>query len=236
MAINHPGWYQELHQPSISGAATEQPFLTCKSKPHRDMESKTKAAHKQARMEEADTFQGVHLDLNTHHWNEMEEDDNNFLDGVIEFGDGRQYKADTNNGPTPSASPPQVSTREPTTLSQEHPEPVRKEDRLADNFDRSWPRTKDMSTPTSDFAHLPASRAPHNISPSTSQSAHPPVEASNKRSNRLEPYNNSRELGWSTQGSDSRFLHSPASAMFNVSSNYIQLLQKPAPGEGSHHV
>ncbi|KAJ3936667.1 MAG: hypothetical protein NXY57DRAFT_957121 [Lentinula lateritia] len=211
-----------------------------KSKPPRDMESEAEAAHKQARMEEADTFRGVHLDPNAHHWDEMEEDDDNFLDGVIEFGDGRQYKVDTNDGPTPSASPPQVSTREPTTASQEHSEPVRKEDRFADDFDRSWPRTKDISTPTSDFAHLPASRAPHNISPSTSQSAHSPVEASrvlfNERSNRLEPYNNSRELGRSTQGSDSRFVRSPASATFNVSSNNMQLLQKPAPGEGSHRV
>ncbi|KAJ3814994.1 hypothetical protein F5876DRAFT_31560 [Lentinula aff. lateritia] len=211
-----------------------------KSKPPRDMESEAEAAHKQARMEEADTFRGVHLDPNAHHWDEMEEDDDNFLDGVIEFGDGRQYKVDTNDGPAPSASPPQVSTREPTTSSQEHPEPVRKEDRFADDFDRSWPRTKDISTPTSDFAHLPASRVPHNISPSTSQSAHSPVEASrvlfNERSNRLEPYNNSRELGRSTQGPDSRFVRSSASATLNVSSNNIQLLQKPAPGEGSHRV
>ncbi|KAJ3905124.1 hypothetical protein F5879DRAFT_1027983 [Lentinula edodes] len=211
-----------------------------KSKPHRDMESEAKAAHKQARMEQADTFRGVHLDPNAHHWNEMEEDDDHFLDGVIEFGDGRQYKADTTEGPMPSACPPEVNTREPTTSSEEHPEAVRKEDRFADNFDRSWPRTKDVSTLTSDFAHLPASRAPHNISPSTSQSAHSPVEASrvlfNERSNRLEPYNNSRELGRSTQRSDSGFVRSPASATFNVSSNNIQLLRKLAPGEGSYRV
>ncbi|KAJ4487082.1 hypothetical protein C8J55DRAFT_558162 [Lentinula edodes] len=155
MAINHPEWYQGL-QPSVSGAATEQPFLTCKSKPHRDMESEAKAAHKQARMEQADTFRGVHLDPNAHHWNEMEEDDDHFLDGIIEFGDGRQYKADTTEGPMPSACPPEVNTREPTTSSEEHPEAVRKEDRFADNFDRSWPCTKDVSTLTSDFAHLPS--------------------------------------------------------------------------------
>jgi serine/arginine repetitive matrix protein 2 len=29
------------------------------------------AAHKQARMEEADTFRGVHLDPNAHHWDEV---------------------------------------------------------------------------------------------------------------------------------------------------------------------
>ncbi|KAF8827423.1 hypothetical protein HHX47_DHR4000427 [Lentinula edodes] len=194
------------------------------------MESEAKAAHKQARMEQADTFRGVHLDPNAHHWNEMEEDDDHFLDGVIEFGDGRQYKADTTEGPMPSACPPEVNTREPTTSSEEHPEAVRKEDRFADNFDRSWPRTKDVSTLTSDFAHLPASRAPHNISPSTSQSAHSPVEASrvlfNERSNRLEPYNNSRELGRSTQRSDSGFVRSPASATFNVSAAALEDIQK----------
>jgi len=29
------------------------------------------AAHKRARMEEADTFRGVHLDPNAHHWDEV---------------------------------------------------------------------------------------------------------------------------------------------------------------------
>jgi len=29
------------------------------------------AAHKQARMKEADTFRGVHLDPNAHHWDEV---------------------------------------------------------------------------------------------------------------------------------------------------------------------
>jgi serine/arginine repetitive matrix protein 2 len=36
----------------------------------------TAAAHKQARMEEADTFRGVHLDPNAHHWDEVSDDDN----------------------------------------------------------------------------------------------------------------------------------------------------------------
>ncbi|KAJ2928740.1 hypothetical protein H1R20_g8177, partial [Candolleomyces eurysporus] len=51
-------------------------------------------AAKQARSEEADAFRGVHLDPNAHHWDEMEEDDDDFLGGVVEFGDGRQYKND----------------------------------------------------------------------------------------------------------------------------------------------
>ncbi|EEB90922.1 hypothetical protein MPER_10808 [Moniliophthora perniciosa FA553] len=67
----------------------------------KDMEE----ANKQARMEEADTFRGVHLDPNAHHWDEMEEDDDNFLDGVIEFGDGRQYKIDAPSSPPEGKEP-----------------------------------------------------------------------------------------------------------------------------------
>lgn len=33
--------------------------------------AETAAANKQARMEEADTFRGVHLDPNAHHWDEV---------------------------------------------------------------------------------------------------------------------------------------------------------------------
>ena len=33
--------------------------------------AETAAASKQARMEEADTFRGVHLDPNAHHWDEV---------------------------------------------------------------------------------------------------------------------------------------------------------------------
>ncbi|KAJ4476710.1 hypothetical protein J3R30DRAFT_3373785 [Lentinula aciculospora] len=204
-----------------------------------ETETETEVAHKQARMEEADTFRGVHLDPNAHHWDEMEEDDDNFLDGVIEFGDGRQYKIDTNDEPVPSASSPtHTISREPINSTQEHPETVRKEDRFADDFDRSWPRSKNTSNHNSDLVHIPAARATHNISPSTSHSAHSPVEASrvlfNERLNRLEPYNNSRDMGRPSQGSESRSVRNPASATVQVSSNNIRLLQKPAPGEGPH--
>jgi hypothetical protein len=34
-------------------------------------EAASAAANKQARMEEADTFRGVHLDPNAHHWDEV---------------------------------------------------------------------------------------------------------------------------------------------------------------------
>ncbi|KAJ3827387.1 hypothetical protein F5880DRAFT_1537760 [Lentinula raphanica] len=207
-----------------------------KSKSRKDAELEAEVANKQARMEEADTFRGVHLDPNAHHWDEMEEDDDNFLDGVIEFGDGRQYKIDTNDDSVPLSAPIQVTSREQIDSSQDQSEPVRKEDRFADDFDRSWPRTK--KTPTSDFVPAPGPRAPQSVSPSTSQSAHSPLEPSrvlfNERSNRLEPYNNSRESGRPNQGSEPRFVRNPAPATFAVSSNNIQLLQKPPSGENSH--
>ncbi|KAJ3736928.1 hypothetical protein DFJ43DRAFT_1048471 [Lentinula guzmanii] len=210
-----------------------------KSQMRKETETEAEAAHKQARMEEADTFRGVHLDPNAHHWDEMEEDDDNFLNGVIDFGDGRQYKIDTNDDSAPSASSPtQVTSRELIDPSQDVSEPARKEDRFGDDFDRSWPRTRNVSTPTSEFDHVPGPRAPQNISPSTSQTAQSPAETSrtlfNERSNRFEPYNNSRESARSTQGSDSRFVRNPTSATLNASSDNVRLLQKPALGEVSH--
>ncbi|GAA5967828.1 hypothetical protein JCM3765_001894 [Sporobolomyces pararoseus] len=40
-------------------------------------------------LQNLDAFRGVHLDPNAHHWDEDEDD---FLDTTIEFGDGTQYK------------------------------------------------------------------------------------------------------------------------------------------------
>ncbi|KAK7463860.1 hypothetical protein VKT23_005795 [Stygiomarasmius scandens] len=147
-------------------------------------------ASKQARMEEADTFRGVHLDPNAHHWDEMEEDDDNFLDGVIEFGDGRQYKIDTTQ---PTDSPPIESTSyremKPSEDATDN-KPVRKEDRFVDDFDRSWPRTK--PSPSSSSKDLHTATSPSSASPSL----HSPQDSSrvlfNERSNRLEPYSSTR--------------------------------------------
>ncbi|KAG1757318.1 hypothetical protein EDB19DRAFT_1933564 [Suillus lakei] len=148
---------------------------------------------KSVTLEEADAFRGVHLDPNAHHWDEMEEDDDHFLDGVIEFGDGRQYKispaeASAQNAPSPD---PATDTVEP------HPEivdggrvPVSKEDRFADDFDRRWPRSR----PSPSFAHKDLPRAPRHpsMSPASSHPSYSPSEGPrvlfNERSNRLEPY------------------------------------------------
>lgn len=141
----------------------------------------------------------------------MEEDDDNFLGGVIEFGDGRQYKVEPSS--RPSESPPL-----PDSVSLPHNDitrprldeaaslkntevPVSKEERFADDFDRSWPRSRTspaLSTrdsPLSSGQLPPSTRAgpAGPISPVTPLS---PQETSrvlfNERSNRLEPYNHAR--------------------------------------------
>ncbi|GBE78105.1 predicted protein [Sparassis crispa] len=147
---------------------------------------------KQAITAEEDTFRGVHLDPNAHHWDEMEEDDDNFLGGVIEFDDGRQYKiqpADVHQQSTPELATASAadSTKQAGTLSID--QPVSKEDRFADDFDRSWPRSRITTTfpqqQRDPFPNGPASAT-------SSQSHHSPQESSrvlfNERSNKLEPY------------------------------------------------
>ncbi|TFY82064.1 hypothetical protein EWM64_g1944 [Hericium alpestre] len=64
------------------------------------------APQNQSMIQEAEAFRGVHLDPNAHHWDEMEEDNDDFLGGVIEFGDGRQYKIQAADSPSQRASPP----------------------------------------------------------------------------------------------------------------------------------
>lgn len=118
----------------------------------------------------------------------MEEDDDNFLDGVIEFGDGRQYKiqsADAQGPPLPTPKDNNIVQGVEAPAA-----PVSKEERFADDFDRSWPRSK--TSP----AIAPREPLPHPvpISPSSSQATQSPKDASrvlfNERSNRLEPYSN----------------------------------------------
>lgn len=119
----------------------------------------------------------------------MEEDDDNFLEGVIEFGDGRQYKveaADSQRIQTPSQDSTQRTEADSSV-------PVRKEDRFVDDFDRSWPRSRPSpSTAEKPLSAGGQSRSP-TASPAISHPTHSPKESSrvlfNERSNRLEPYN-----------------------------------------------
>ncbi|KAG2156468.1 uncharacterized protein EDB93DRAFT_913624 [Suillus bovinus] len=202
---------------------------------------------KSVTLEEADAFRGVHLDPNAHHWDEMEEDDDQFLDGVIEFGDGRQYKispaeASAQNVPSPDTA---------MDIVEPHPEivdggkvPVSKEDRFADDFDRRWPRSR----PSPSFVHKDLPRAPRHpsMSPASSHPSYSPSEGSrvlfNERSNRLEPYSshpNTRHFSgapMSRRGSHIEHvpplvdLRNGRDGPMRSPVQPVQLLQKPAGG------
>ncbi|KAL0950847.1 hypothetical protein HGRIS_007605 [Hohenbuehelia grisea] len=208
---------------------------------------------KQLRNEEADTFRGVHLDPNAHHWDEMEEDDDNFLDDVIDFGDGRQYKIEAvATQPSPEGS----SLLDGRTHPTKDEIPVSKEERFADDFDRSWPRTR--PSPSIPPRGLPSAAA-HSVvssSPASSHQHYSPQEQSrvlfNERSNRLEPYSsashngqhgqhgqhgfrgnheqpfgNGKRMDYSTSPSESRRSRDLPSVHTNGPGN-VQLLQKQA--------
>ncbi|KAK7694366.1 hypothetical protein QCA50_001552 [Cerrena zonata] len=194
-------------------------------------------AQKQALAAEADAFRGVHL-KNTHHWDEDEGDDGDFLGGVIDFGDGRQYKVQPSE---PSHSPPPNNAELEADSSTKHLDPdipVSKEERFADDFDRSWPRSRPPDS-SSRFSNGPPSSV-------SSQSMHSPQESSrvlfNERSNRLEPYSNSHAPRFGNREHfprrDSRSDHavSPTESRNGRESLShrpgVQLLQKPA---GSEH-
>ncbi|GLB36413.1 putative mRNA processing [Lyophyllum shimeji] len=223
------------------------------------------AASKQARMEEADTFRGVHLDPNAHHWDEMEEDDDNFLDGVIEFGDGRQYKIETTDEPSADSSLTMdtASSAEPHLMSKSRLDditslkgtgsdlPVSKEERFADDFDRSWPRSRTSPATPRDVPLPSGHPGPHPAptSPALSQDMHSQQESSrvlfNERSNRLEPYNHTHRTGAGQYMSKSRTWQESSTSPteprntrdFSSSSqsqaHNIQLLQKSGGTEPS---
>ena len=125
----------------------------------------------------------------------MEEDDDNFLDNVIEFGDGRQYTvAPTEPEQAPSDQPVAQTGGDTSAEITDHTSSpaVAKEDRFADDFDRSWPRSKFSPTVIQrDFPSRSSRQA--STSPASSQPSHSPLEGPrvlfNERSNRLEPYN-----------------------------------------------
>lgn len=173
----------------VAKVAARKPPIVDQAKPAVD------AAANQARLEEADTFRGVHLDPNAHHWDEMEEDNDDFLGGVIEFGDGRQYKIEANEDPP--LQPSLGSKSQPGVIA-----PVSKEERFVDDFDRSWPKSRSSPASSSrDFTPAPLSHGSGSpqVSPVALQSAHSPQDSSrvlfNERSNRLEPYSHSHRPG-----------------------------------------
>ncbi|TFY69070.1 hypothetical protein EVJ58_g656 [Rhodofomes roseus] len=194
------------------------------------------AAQKEAMTAEADTFRGVHLDPNAHHWDEMEEDDDNFLDGVIDFGDGRQYKVEATEvlqippsaQDVPGSAKGNDDPAPPNEGLASLDQPVSKEERFAEDFDRSWPRSGLTTNFTSGQREQFSNGAP---SPASSQSVHSPSESKvlfNERSNRLEPYSSvhppHRQAGVSPSESRGGRDIPP-----HVHPQNVQLLQK-APG------
>ena len=182
----------------------------------------------------------------------MEEDDDNFLDNVIEFGDGRQYKV----APTATGQPAAASTTT-TPVGEETPvsiidhvstEPVSKEERFADDFDRSWPRTR--QSPIVLQRDLPSHSSRHiSVSPTPSQLGHSSAEGSrvlfNERSNRLEPYTSPNvpnrlgsSFGFSRRNAHGEPALSSAEPRFCKDTlphspvHPVHLLQKPS--EGTH--
>ncbi|RPD81726.1 hypothetical protein L226DRAFT_496780 [Lentinus tigrinus ALCF2SS1-7] len=197
-------------------------------------------AHKQAvmaeLMAEEDTFRGVHLDPNAHHWDEMEEDDDNFLGGVIEFDDGRQYKVQSSDArhPSPPRDPSKLLSPGSSARIGGVDQPVSKEERFADDFDRSWPRSRPG----------PSSLPPGSASSPSSVSVQSPQESSrvlfNERSNRLEPYSHQRhsgpgapQQGWRNSRSD--YSMSPTEGRRDAPPHtQFQLLQKGSNGAMPH--
>ncbi|KAF7339937.1 hypothetical protein MVEN_01911300 [Mycena venus] len=225
----------------------------------RERELASAAANKQARMEEADTFRGVHLDPNAHHWDEMDADDDNFLDGVIEFGDGRQYKIESADLPTDlssatlaatesSSSIPSMPSRSGSRLDRDEMSqqaPVSKEERFADDFDRSWPRSR--ASPSVSTRDLPGAvpsthpsssnynTAPSPVSPAVSMASDSASRALlfNERSNKLEPYNRGAGApgaGQKRSGGDGFPAASPTESRQFGSGQQPQLLQNRGRG------
>jgi hypothetical protein len=119
---------------------------------------------------------------------QMEEDNDDFLGGVIEFGDGRQYQIQPVDAPQTSqdSSVPALETSSQDLQSPLAPAGINKEDRFSDDYDRSWPRSAALSSNIRPRVGPPAGAS------TSSNSSMSPQEASrvlfNERSNRREPW------------------------------------------------
>ncbi|ELU44642.1 hypothetical protein AG1IA_01329 [Rhizoctonia solani AG-1 IA] len=108
-----------------------------------------------------DSFRGMHLDPNAHHWDEMEDESNDFLGEVIDFGDGKTYAVPHED----------VESTPGSTFT--------KDTRLGNDYDRSWPR----SQPTHSEPEGSRFSQQHGLPPRHPDGRH----LFNERSNRLEP-------------------------------------------------
>lgn len=147
---------------AADSAETKRPAVSAAQTGHPATDSTAHGADSDAR----DSFRGMHLDPNAHHWDEMEDESNDFLGEVIDFGDGKTYT---------------VPPEEDETASNQA---FNKETRLGDDYDRSWPRSRP----------LPSEPETSQSSRIAQQHGLPPRQPSgdgrvlfNERSNRLEP-------------------------------------------------
>jgi hypothetical protein len=125
-------------------------------------------------------------------------DNDDFLGGaVIDFGDGKQYTV----APT---EVPQTNTTSDSTVAV--PNLATSQDRLGDDFDRSWPPRPSPGAPS-----------PRDL-PSTSPSTHFASSHAdgkglfNERSNRVEPY--SRESRFPQRSASGQYQHPPGKGGF----------------------
>lgn len=156
----------------------------------------------------------------------MSDEDSEDFDGVIEFGDGTQYKIEQKPNPS-QGIPPERSI---TPFEPDGP-PVAKEERFGEDMGRNWPRQSELAVgqPPIDKPSLQLSVSSHPISEALSQTHSPHDGVSptsrvlfNERLNRLEPLSESKAPFGSRQ-------REPAFTSPTYSSN-IQLLQKGPPG------
>ena len=160
----------------------------------------------------------------------MEGDDDDFLGGVIEFGDGRQYKIESNDLPQDTSSSLLSQSMAEADLRDSPSLPITKEDRFVDDFDRSWPKSR--HSPAEVATDFPPSTSP-NISPDISHPTHTLQDSSrvlfNERSNRLEPYSQLHR----PQGpfGAKRAVHQEASGSESRGAHNVQVLQKTMGGE-----
>src|SRR6266702_631480 len=128
---------------------------------------------------------------------QMEEDNDDFLEGVIEFGDGRQYQIQPVDVPLSmeDSAPAAISNPEaqgPNPQSPSTAARINKEDRFSEDFDRSWPRSAALSS------NIRPRIGPSAAASTSSNSSLSPQEASrvifNERSNRLEPWSSNNRI------------------------------------------
>lgn len=150
---------------------------------------------------------------------------------MIEFGDGRQYKIESNEQAGPSGSQgPRPQTGDGSAPSG----PVSKEERFVDDFDRSWPKSRTSPpTATRDFPSPAPQPASLNVSPVISHATHSSQDSSrvlfNERSNRLEPYSQSHRPTFGTKRPGYQEASSPVESRHTP--HNVQVLQKTVSTE-----